>query len=92
MPAGVTPWTCFGIQQRLWAQVWLGGEVGTFRLGLKDVRVEIRGWPCARFADCRIAMRGRLVGQTELFCSKADAAEIPALCTATTLVYRVSWE
>jgi hypothetical protein len=89
--AGVTPWTCFGIQQRLWAQVWVGGDVGTFKLGPKEARVEIVGWPCSRFAYCRVAMRGLLVGQTELFCSKAYAHEIPSLCTKTSLGYRVAW-
>ncbi len=89
--AGVTPWACFGIQQRLWAQVWLGGDVATFKLGPKEARVEIVGWPCARFDYCRIAMRGLLVGQTELFCSKAYAHEVTALCSGTTLGYRVAW-
>jgi hypothetical protein len=36
-------------------------------------------------------MRGLLVGQTALFCSKAYAHEIPSLCTLTTLGYRVAW-
>jgi hypothetical protein len=89
--AGVTPWACFGIQQRLWTQVWLGGDVATFKIGPKEARVEIAGWPCSRFAYCRVAMRGLLIGQTELFCSKAYAHEIPSLCNRTMLGYRVAW-
>jgi hypothetical protein len=88
---GVTPWACFTIQQRLWSQVWVGGAVGTFKLGPKEVRVEIAGWPCSRIPYCRIAMRGLLLGQTELFCSKAYVRELPGLCSATSLGYRVAW-
>jgi len=88
---GVTPWACFAMQHRLWTQVWVGGAVGTFKLGPKEARVEIVGWPCSRIAYCRVAMRGLLVGQTELFCSKAFAREIPSLCTPTSLGYRVAW-
>jgi hypothetical protein len=59
--------------------------------GGKEARVEIVGWPCARIAYCRVAMRGLLVGQTELFCTKAYASEVTSLCTATSLAYRVAW-
>ena len=89
--AGVTPWACFAIQRRLWSQVWVGGDVATCKLGPKEARVEVVGWPCARFAYCRVAIRGVLIGQTELFCTKAYAYEIPALCTPTSLAYRVAW-
>jgi hypothetical protein len=88
---GVTPWACFAIQRRLWNQVWVGGDVATFKLGPKEARVEVAGWPCARFAYCRIAIRGVLIGQTELFCTKAYAYEIPSQCTPTSLAYRVAW-
>jgi hypothetical protein len=79
------------MQHRLWSQVWVGGAVATFKLGPKEARVEIVGWPCSRITYCRIAMRGLLVGQTELFCSKAFAREIASLCTPTSLGYRVAW-
>ena len=89
--AGVTPWACLAIQKRLWHQVWRGGDVATFKTGPKEARVEIIGWPCAEFAYTRRAMLGVLLGQTELFCKKAYAQEIPALCTRTSLGYRVAW-
>ena len=89
--AGVTPWTCFAIQKRLWLQVWRGGDVATFKVGPKEARVEIAGWPCSAIAYPRYAMNGVLIGQTELFCSKAYVSEIASLCTATSLGYRISW-
>jgi hypothetical protein len=88
---GVTPWTCFAMQKRLWKQIWRGGDVGTFKLGPKEALVEIIGWPCSRIQYVRRAMRGVLLGQTELFCKKAYVHEVTALHSGTTLGYRVSW-
>jgi hypothetical protein len=88
---GVTPWACLAIQKRLWQRVWEGGDVAVFKLGPKEARVELAGWPCARVPYCRRALRGLLIGQSELFCKKAYATEVPHLCTATTLGYRVAW-
>jgi hypothetical protein len=89
--AGVTPWACLALQKKLWQRVWEGGDVAVFKLGPKEARVEVAGWPCSRVPYCRRALRGLLVGQTELFCKKAYATEISRLCTPTTLGYRVAW-
>lgn len=89
--AGITPWSAFKAQSRMWQSVWRGGDVGVVSLGPKEARVEVVGWPCARFAYCRIAMRGLLTAQTQLFCRKAYVIDIAALCTESTLGYRVSW-
>jgi hypothetical protein len=89
--AGLTPWTVFGQLGRLWERVWLGGAVGVFRLGPKEARVELVQWPCARVPYCRVALRGVLIGLTELFCRRAFVHEIPALCTDASLAYRVQW-
>ena len=82
---------CLGMQHRLWTQVWRGGAVATFKLGPKEARVEIAGWPCSGISYCRLAMRGLLAGQTELFCRKAYVQELRPLCTNLTLGYRVAW-
>jgi hypothetical protein len=89
--AGVTPWALLAQQKRLWQRVWQGGDVAVFKIGPKEARMEIAGWPCSRVPYCRRALRGLLIGQTELFCKKAYAIEIPRLCTPMTLGYRVSW-
>jgi hypothetical protein len=36
-------------------------------------------------------MRGVIAGAVELFCSKVYVQEIPELCTALSVGYRVSW-
>lgn len=89
--AGVSPWSAFGTFGRLWDRIWVGGAVGVFKLGPKDARIEIIGWPCARVPYCRVAMRGVMLGLTELFCQKAYVHEVPKLCTPTTLGYRIQW-
>jgi hypothetical protein len=89
--AGVTPWACLALQKRLWQRIWEGGDVAVFKLGPKEARVEIAGWPCSRVPYIRRGLRGLLVGQSELFCKKAYASEIPHLCTDTSLGYRVAW-
>jgi hypothetical protein len=89
--AGVTPWACLALQKRLWQRVWEGGDVAVFKLGPKEARVEVAGWPCSRVPYIRRGLRGLLIGQSELFCRKAYANEIPHLCTDTTLGYRVAW-
>jgi hypothetical protein len=89
--AGVTPWALMLQQKRLWQRVWRGGDVAVFKLGPKEARVEAVGWPCSHVPYCRTALRGVLLGQTELFCKKAFVREIPALCTSTSLAYRIAW-
>lgn len=87
----VSPWMVFNLQQRLWSQVWRGGDVATFKLGAKEARVEIIAWPCSAITYVRKAMQGVLLAQTELFCTKAYVNDIESLCTSTTLGYRVAW-
>jgi hypothetical protein len=89
--AGATPWTAMGQYQRLWDRVWVGGGVGVFKLGPKEARVEIVGWPCSRYTYIRHAMRGVMAGMLELFCTKAYVSEVPRLCTSTTLAFRCAW-
>lgn len=89
--AGVTPWTIIARFPQVWARVWVGGGVAVFKLGPKDARLEIAGWPCASIPYLRTAMRGVTGGLIGLFCNKAFVTPIPKLCTATALAYRFSW-
>jgi hypothetical protein len=89
--AGATPWIIFEQVQRFWDRVWMGGAVGVTKLGPKELRVELVGWPMSGFRYTRVAMRGVIVGTCELFCSKCYAQEIENLCTPLTLGYRVAW-
>ncbi len=89
--AGATPWTAFSQFNRLWSRVWIGGGVAVFKLGPKEARLEIAGWPCSRSTYIRHAMRGVVTGMVELFCTKAYMNDLPKLCSPTTLAYRCAW-
>lgn len=89
--AGATPWLLFSQFQRFWERSWTGGGIGVFKLGPKEGRMEVVGFPLAQYRYIRLGMRGILMGATELFCHKAYVKETPALCTPLTLGYRISW-
>ena len=89
--AGVTPWAEFVQTQRMWDKIWVGGGLAIFKLGEREARGEIVGWPCARVRYCRIAMRGVMLATVELFCRKAWVQEIPEHCSGTKLGYRMNW-
>jgi hypothetical protein len=76
---------------RVWQRAWLGGAIGGYKTGEKDVRVEVVGWPCARIPYCRHALRGLLLGVTKLLSTQASAYEIPALQTDSSAAYRIVW-
>lgn len=85
------PWTIFAQSQRLWDRIWDGGAIGVFRTGEREVRLELFGWPCARFQYCRVSMRGVVLGITELFCDQATVTDVPSLRSATSMGFRVAW-
>jgi hypothetical protein len=89
--SGLTPWTIFGQSQRLWDRSWVGAAVGVWKTGPREVRIELVGFPCARFTYCRVALRGILVVLTELFCDKAYVSDIPNLWSSTSVGFRVAW-
>jgi hypothetical protein len=89
--AGATPWTALSQFNRLWERVWIGGGVGVFKLGPKEARLELVGWPCSRSNYIRHAMRGVVSGMLEMFCTKAYMTDLPRYCTPNTLGYRCAW-
>jgi hypothetical protein len=89
--AGATPWTAFAQFNRLWSRVWIGGGVAVFKLGPKEARLEIAGWPCSGSFYIHHAMRGVVTGMMELFCTKAYMTLLPRYCTPLTLGYRCAW-
>ena len=89
--AGVTPWTVLLRLQELWGRIWLGGGVQVVKLGPKEVRIEIAGWPCAASIYCRTGLRGVIPAVIDLFCQKSYANEIASLTTGTSLAFRLSW-
>lgn len=88
---GVTPWMILRAMPVSFAREWKGGAVAIFKVGPKDARIELAGFPCAPIPHCRTGLRGVIAGMCELVCTKAYANEIRELCTDLTLGYRVSW-
>jgi hypothetical protein len=89
--AGITPFRTLGALHAVWHREWRGGDVAVFKIGPKDARIEIVGYPGAAIPYCRHGLRGIAMGMSELVCTKAYAQEIRELCTATTLGFRIAW-
>lgn len=89
--AGVTPWTILVRFPDVWNRIWIGGSVAVYKLGPKEARLEIAGWPSSRTTYCRVALRGVVSNLVSLFCEKVYVKDVPSLCTASTLGYRFSW-
>ncbi len=89
--AGATPWTVLSQFGKLWGYIWVGGAVGVFKLGPKEARLEVIGWPCAKFDYCKNGILGVSQGLIQLFCRKVYVREVPRLCTTTSLGYRIAW-
>lgn len=88
---GVTPWTALGRAQKLWHRSWDGGNVAVTRLGPKEARIGIAGWPCANIHYCRVACRGMLKAVVEPFCRTAYVREETASCGPSTLGFVIAW-
>jgi hypothetical protein len=89
--AGATPWTLLAQAPRLWGATCDGGAVGIAKLGPKEARIEMVGFPLAGLAYNRVTMRGIVTAGVELFCKKAYVREIPSLCDHRSLGMRASW-
>jgi hypothetical protein len=89
--AGVTPWTVLAQTHRIMANTMDDGGVAIAKLGPKDARVEILGYPLAELRYNRVTMRGILQGAIELFCRKAYSREVPELCDRRSLGVHLSW-
>jgi hypothetical protein len=89
--AGVTPWTMLRTLPSEFERQWRGGACGIFKLGPKDARIEMIGFPCAAIPYSRIALRGVAIGLAELVCAKCYVSDVKELCNDTTIAYRVAW-
>jgi hypothetical protein len=89
--SNMTPWTILHRFDKLWARVAVGGAVGVAKLGPKEARVELLGFPVAKIRYNRVATRGILRGMVGLFCNSVWVHELPALCSQSTLGYRIQW-
>jgi hypothetical protein len=88
---GMTPWSVFPFFQRFWERAYDGGGVRIVKTGPKEARLEL---VAVRIADSRYyrnALRGLVMGVTELFCTKAYATETPGKRGPGTVSLRVQW-
>ena len=88
---GVTPWTMLAQVPRLWGRTCLGGAIAIARLGPKEARVEVVGYPLAGLTYSRTTFRGIAHAGIELFCQKVYVKEVRALCDERSLGFRLSW-
>jgi hypothetical protein len=88
---GATPWTVLGHSPRFWNATCTGGGVAVWELGPKEARIEMVGFPLARYRYIRVTMRGIVQAVVELFCTKVYAREIAEDSNDNVLAFRVSW-
>lgn len=89
--SGVTPWAVLERYQKLWERYFDGSAVAVTRLGPKEARAEIAGFPLARIGYVQWGVGGILRGVTELVARRVYVKRLTPLCSATTLGYRLSW-
>jgi hypothetical protein len=89
--AGVTPWNILKTFPNEFDRQWRGGACGIFKLGPKDARFEMIGFPVAAIPYARTALRGMVMGLAELVCTKCYVHDIRERCDDMTIAYRVAW-
>ncbi|MDB4941160.1 MAG: hypothetical protein JWP97_694 [Labilithrix sp.] len=89
--AGVTPWTVLAHYPRLWARVFDGGSAKVVKVGPKDARICLDGFPLARFAYVREALRGGHDAMLRFFANQVFVRTAPSSLTATSYVYEIAW-
>ncbi len=89
--SGATPWTILSNARRLWERAFQGSSIGAFKLGPKEARLEMIGWPLARIEYNRVSMRGILRSLFSPFCTRVYVTELMPLCTPLTVGYRIAW-
>jgi hypothetical protein len=88
---GVSPWTILPHSRRLWERIFQGSSLAVYKLGPKEARIELVAWQLARIEYNRISFRGILRSMTLPFCAQSYVHEVSALCTPTSLAYRIAW-
>jgi hypothetical protein len=89
--AVATPWMLFGQLQRFWDRLFMGGGTAVFKLGPKEARVEIVGFPGCSSRYCRIATRTIAQMAFEAISQRAFVTELPRHASSTTMAMRVAW-
>ena len=88
---GVTPLTVLMQGPKFWARTFVGSEVSIARLGPKDARFAIAGFPLARLTYNRVTFRGILESLVAPFCQRAFVRDAPECAGPAALGWRVAW-
>jgi hypothetical protein len=88
--AGATPWTIAKQIPKMWARAFMGGAIGGTKLGPKELRLEIAGWPLADISWTRNAVNGLVLGVLKLTCREAYVRTLPSERPAEA-AYQISW-
>jgi hypothetical protein len=68
-----------------------GGGTRVWKAGPKEALLEVGGFPLARISYLRHAYGGLLTEGARFFNPSSLVAEVPRLCTDTSLGFRISW-
>jgi hypothetical protein len=89
--SGVTPWAVLLRYQKLWERYFDGSAVAVWKVGPKDARAQVSGFPLARIGYIQIGVAGIMRGVLQLVCKRAYVVPVRAQCDTDTLTYRTSW-
>lgn len=89
--SGVTPWSVLERYQKLWERYFDGSAICVWKLGPKEARAQVAGFPLARIGYIQIGVAGIMRGVLELVCKRAYVVPVRGQCDGDTLTYRVSW-
>jgi hypothetical protein len=89
---GLTPWVPLAQFHRLWERLMQGGGVSITKLGPKEVRIEVRMLPLARYAYFRAAFCGVIASGIKLGAGRAVGVRVVQTKSyEDSLVFRGSW-
>jgi hypothetical protein len=89
--SGVTPWSVLERYQKLWERYFDGSAIAVYKLGPKEARAEVVGFPLARIGYIQVGVGGIMRGVTELVAKRVYVNRVARVCTSTSLGYNLSW-
>jgi hypothetical protein len=88
---GVGPLAVLTQAPKFWARTFVGSELCCERLGPKDARFSIAGFPFANIAYNRVTFRGILESLVAPFCQRVFVRDAPECKGALSLGWRLAW-
>jgi hypothetical protein len=89
---GVTPWSVFRKLPESWARTLRGGSaVSVVKLGPKEARFELEGYPLAEIPYVRAGFIGVVRHPLGLFCRRVIVREVPGERRPNSAAYHASW-